>query len=163
MANRATVLSTAPTKISTAGSDVHTIQQAGHQRRKREGAHNAEGNSNEGQAHALPHHHSAHIPWARSERHADANLLSPMLHGIRHHAIDADRGQEQSNPGEDVEEHHVEIGARSVFRPHLLHRPDVPHRQSAARDTKLWLDVGSERVGFHFGADDPRGRECTIT
>ena len=44
-----------------------------------------------GEPRALADDQREHVPAARAERHADADLLRALRHGIRQHAVDADR------------------------------------------------------------------------
>ena len=46
----------------------------------------------------LAQHHGEHLRGARPQRHADADFTSPLSNGIRHHAQDAETGEELGDP-----------------------------------------------------------------
>src|SRR6516165_4716658 len=99
---------------------------------------------------------------ARSECHPNADLVYPLADRIGHYAVDADRREQHGKAREDAEERHVEARASGGFHSHLLHRPDMRHRQPFARDAELALDVSTEWVGIRFGADCPGDRHVPI-
>jgi hypothetical protein len=43
-------------------------------------------------------------PFLRAERHADADFLAALRDAVSHHAVDADRREQQGDAGEDGEE-----------------------------------------------------------
>ena len=57
-----------------------------------------------------------------AERHADADLLAPLRHLVRQHAVDADRGEEQRDRAEQHREHHRRPPAHQRLLDALLHR-----------------------------------------
>ncbi len=38
---------------------------------------------------------------ARAQRDADSNFIRPLRHGVSHHAVNADRSQNERGPGEN--------------------------------------------------------------
>ena len=54
------------------------------------------------QQHTLANHQLEHVAAARAQRHADADFLSALLHGVGHQAVDSDGGQQQREPAKMV-------------------------------------------------------------
>ena len=54
---------------------------------------------------------SANILGAGAERHANADFLGALFHGIRGQSVDADGCEEQTNARKDSQQSHVEITA----------------------------------------------------
>ena len=52
-------------------------------------------------------------------------LTRPLGHDVRHHAVDADRGDDESEHAKQAEQQHVQFPLRDAPGEHLLHRPDV--------------------------------------
>ena len=48
------------------------------------------------------------MPASGAERHADADLVPLLRHGVRHHAVDADEREREPDDGEDRQQHQVE-------------------------------------------------------
>ena len=77
----------------------------------------------------LVHHQPAHRRGPRAERQAHAHLVRAPVHHVRHHAVEADRGQRQRQPGEGREQRHAETLLRqrlrhdAVERLHVVDRP----------------------------------------
>jgi hypothetical protein len=63
--------------------------------RQAEGGGEADEDAGQRQAHPLEHHHVLHLADLRSEGEADADLVRPLLDGVGHQAVDADRREEQ--------------------------------------------------------------------
>jgi hypothetical protein len=63
--------------------------------RQTEGGGDADEDAGQRQAQPLEHHHALHLADLRSEGEADADLVRPLLDGVGHQAVDADRREEQ--------------------------------------------------------------------
>ncbi len=59
--------------------------------------------------------HIAQIKRLGYERHAYADLLSTLLNGVSHQAVNADRSEQQRRASEDNHEQHIEILASVDF------------------------------------------------
>ena len=72
-----------------------------------------------------------------AERDADPDFLRPLLHRVRHQAVDADRRQHERGSGERRQQDHVEV--RSRRRPRDDSRPSTVdgRRKATARDPQL--------------------------
>ena len=83
----------------------------------------------------LPEDERQHLRALRAERHADADLLRALHHGVGEHAVDADRRQQTGDAGEHAEHHRVEAFARDGAGLETIHGKD-----------RVDADVGIDRV-----------------
>ena len=89
----------------------------------------ADHHADDRQPHALEDDHVLDLRRLRAEREADADLLRPLLHRVRHQAVDADCRQQQRRRAEHRHQPHVEPLARRRERHDLGHRAHVGDRQ----------------------------------
>ena len=71
-----------------------------HQPRHRESAGDADHDAHQREARAVAEHHAHDRAWCRAERHADADLARAKRDEMRHHAVDAQAGEQQRERGE---------------------------------------------------------------
>ena len=64
----------------------------------------------------------------RAERHAHPDFVRPLHDEERHHAVDADRGEDEREPGEDRQEHDRKPARRDRIGNHLFERAHVRNR-----------------------------------
>ena len=93
------------------------------------GASRAEDRAGERRQQPLAQYLPQHAAPAGPERHAQPDLVRPLRHGKRHHAVDPERRQDQRDRGEAREQRGRESIADERLRDDLIHRPDVAHRQ----------------------------------
>src|SRR4029453_12711734 len=82
----------------------HIEKQTCHDARETEGTGQSGDNTNGGQRHSLPNDQSEHITSLRAERHADADFLGALRDGVSHHAVDAERGEQERGEAEDCKD-----------------------------------------------------------
>jgi hypothetical protein len=100
-----------------------------------------------GDPHPLPYNELAYRVAVRTERHADAHLLSALRDGVGHQTVYADGGEQQRHRAENGKQQHIEALSRGGPTHHLIHGADVAHRESSARDAQLLGDGGNGQYG----------------
>ena len=66
-----------------------------------------------------------HFAGSCAEHHAHANLLRALRHRVRHHRVQADRGEQQRDRGEDREHAAKDPILPASLRQQFVHRSDV--------------------------------------
>ena len=99
---------------------------------------------------------------ACAEGHADAQLVFSLGDGESHDAVDADRGEEESEHGEGAEYEDGEAVGDKVFADDLVHGADVGHGEIGIHGTDGGGDAGGDGGRIAVGADGdgrvgPRG------
>ena len=74
------------------------------------------------------HRHLQNIAAFRTERDADPDLACLLRNGVTHHAVNADRREDEREPGKDREQQHAETLPRNCAGDDVLHRIDVCYR-----------------------------------
>ena len=88
------------------GGDVpglNTVKQAGGKAGGSEGERKANGERDEGEAHASADDHGLDLRGAGSKGHADADLLSAATDGVAHNAVEADCCEQDPGKAKDGE------------------------------------------------------------
>ena len=98
-----------------------------------------------GQRHPLAHDQPAHGGRLRAQGHADADLLRAPADRIGHHAVDAQRRQDQRGGGEQVQQQQVEARLPDGVGDHPVHGGHLGHRQVGIQGPHLALDRGGQR------------------
>ena len=80
------------------------LQAARHKLREEIRANETDHEADHDQAHAMAGDQAQDITGLRAERHPHADLLGALPDGISHHAIQADRGEEERERGENREQ-----------------------------------------------------------
>src|SRR5215831_6696652 len=104
------------------------IEEAGQDAAQRDGGAKTDGHTQEGRPHALGDDHAQNVTGPRAESDPDADLAAAPAHGIRQDAVDADRGERQSERGERRQERDAEALLNEGIAQDLFHRLDVRHR-----------------------------------
>src|SRR2546422_2272465 len=73
-------------------------------------------------SHALPHHEPEHVAASRTHRHPDPDLVAPLRHGERQHAVQPDRGEDQGESREHSKHRSEEHTSELQSRLHLVCR-----------------------------------------
>ena len=73
----------------------HAVEQALDERRADAGEDDADGDADRGEDQALAQHEPEHAAFVGAERHADPNLSRAPAHGVRGHAVNADRREHE--------------------------------------------------------------------
>jgi hypothetical protein len=82
------------------------------QTRDRQRAGEANRRSNQREAERLTQHEADHISAAGTERHADTHLVRALTYHVRHHAIEADGGEQESQQREYPEQRRIHARLR---------------------------------------------------
>ena len=106
----------------------HAVEQLGEETRRGKGGDEPEPDADQCRLHALPDDELLHRARIGAERHAHADLTSALGHGVGHHAVDADGG-EQKRDGEAAEQEHAEPRARDALGDACLQWLDVVHEK----------------------------------
>src|SRR5215510_3999480 len=131
----------------------------GDQPRQRKCARETNGHSEQYKLHSLPDNQPQHILDLRSERDPNADLRDALGHGVRGHAVDAQRRQQQRGEGEGAEERKretalVERGedlrerAEIDWRVAIERSGDVAQRRDQRFRLSLRADYYGEAVGL---------------
>ena len=72
--------------------------------------------ANQRQAQAVTEDHPLDARRARTERHADANLVGALRDNVGHHAVDTDAREHEGQPGKRREQHHDKPALRDGLR-----------------------------------------------
>ena len=159
MAMKATALSKSGVAMKAIGIErFHAEEKAGQKTREPESAAGADHHAEQREHHSLADDHVAQIGSLRAKRHADAEFLRALLHGVGHNAIHADGRHEQAGGAEDGEQQHIEALARDVARLDLVHGANMRNRQAAtgiAQSRGDWRDQGAR---IDLAANDPPER-----
>src|ERR1035441_2071418 len=121
---------------------LHAEQETREQPREAERGGQPRRQSDSRQQQTAPDHHAQHVAATGAQRHADADLLCPLLHRIRHQSVNSEGRQQQSRARENRQQQHVEIRAGGGFRDHLFHCADFRNRQLPVYRQELVLDRG---------------------
>jgi len=84
---------------------LHTDQQLFDKPCQRPRACQPQHDSDHRQFHSVPHHEPQHVCRARTERHANPDLLRALRHGKRHHAVNPNRREHERDAREDPQHH----------------------------------------------------------
>ena len=84
----------------------HPEEQIRNHARETEGTDQSDDNTDRGQRHALPNDQSQHIGFLRTERHANSDFMGALRDRVSHHAVDAERGEQERGTAEDRKELH---------------------------------------------------------
>jgi hypothetical protein len=84
----------------------------------------ARNDAERGQHRDAPQHETHHARRRRAERHAEADLRSTTVHGVRRHAVDADPCEQQREHPEEPRQHRHEALLREGGIHLVAHRPD---------------------------------------
>ena len=76
------------------------VEQAGEHAREREGRGQSGEDSGERERHPLSDDHADYVAAARAERDADADLVRPLRHRVRHHAEEAHAREREGDRGD---------------------------------------------------------------
>ena len=121
-------------------------------------ASNTDRDTDHDESHRPAEHTAQDVGRLRPERRAHSDLVRALCDGVRHHAVDADRGQQQRDDRERG--HHL---AREALRRErrvvqVVEREDAAgrHRRRNARDRAL--DARRHRRRILLGANDERHR-----
>ena len=98
-----------------------------------------------GQHDAVAHEQPAHVASRRAERHADADLLGPLLRDVGDDAVDAHDAEQQRDGGGDAEHHERERGLCHGASANLVERAHVGDRQVRVHGPDRLLDLLQER------------------
>ena len=96
------------------------------------------------------------LPRRRAERQADAELVGPLRHQVRHHAVDADDGEHEREAAEDGHDRGDVLQPNGSFLEHLPHRHDVEHRLLGVDGANRRAGVGDDADGVAVGACQQR-------
>ena len=80
-------------------------------------------------AHHTPRTDALLFNAARAQRYPNANLASALRNQIRHHGVQPNRRQKQSDGREDRDQQHREPSLLDRLRNHVVHRSDIIDRQ----------------------------------
>jgi hypothetical protein len=71
----------------------------------------------------MAEHHAHDRPWRRAKRHPNADLTCAERHEVRHHAVDAEAGEQQRKSCEPPQQHQRQFsiggGLRNARGEHL--------------------------------------------
>ena len=96
----------------------------------------------------------------RAERHADADLLRPLSHGVRHDAVDANRGERERDKREHAHQHRNRARPRDRAADDVVERADldgsfrlprVHDPRHAGASSKRILRLSGRRSSGHEG------------
>ena len=105
----------------------------------------------------LAQHHRADLRRLRAERDAQADLVRALRDGVRHHAVDADRGEQQREAGERTSA--GTSGSAGARPPPTSRRPSCAPARPAASDRARRpraAPPGSASLGIAVGAHHDR-------
>ena len=97
---------------------------------------------------AWPSTRRKHRRRRRAERHADADLLRPLPHRVRHHAVDADRRERERDEREHADQHRDRARPRDRVADDLFERADLDgrFRFHRAHDASSRCCASDERI-----------------
>ncbi|MBW8896117.1 MAG: hypothetical protein JF613_08035, partial [Acidobacteria bacterium] len=116
----------------------------------------AERDANQREEHGLPDDQSAYHPAWRAERHANADLAGPLRHGVRQHAKNANRGQQQRDGREQGQKKRVEARLRDRSSDDLLQRANIGDRHVRIGCIHRASRRGGNRTRRHGGPENDR-------
>ena len=108
----------------------HFVQQRSQELRQHRAAHQARCHPDRRQPHALSQDQPHDVPPARAQRHPHTELVHPLAHRVRDHAVHSDGRQRQREGGEQGNEEQREPRRRERLSGHLLHHPYIGNRQA---------------------------------
>ena len=108
----------------------HVEEQRPHEARERQRARDADRDADEHELHAAADDHAQHVAGLGADRHAQPNLARALAHRVGHDAVEADRGEEQRDAGEEHQEQHREAPLRDRVADDRRERRDRIRRQS---------------------------------
>jgi hypothetical protein len=94
---------------------------------------------------AAAHDLLEHAAPLRSERHADADLIGALRHGVGNHPIYANRGKQQRHTREGGDQHRTEARLRHGCRPDVRQCSDVTHGGVWVGRANLTFDLARDR------------------
>src|SRR5579863_2718015 len=102
-------------------SRADSVKQAGHQPRKPERRDNADGNPDTGEFQALANDEPENVAPGRAKRHANANLMSALRHGIRNDAVDSNGSENQCESAKQAEQYQGHSARRDRIVSQFFH------------------------------------------
>ena len=103
----------------------HAEQEARHQACQDKCGQQADDDAARDDLHALTHDQPEHIGRTATQRQANADVLRVLLDVVRHHAVDADDGQDERDQGEASDQQRQRLRPFERLRNQLVDRRDV--------------------------------------
>jgi hypothetical protein len=129
------------------------IEQCGHKPSHGERGHNSEAGAEKREAGSLAQHEAENIAAPRAKREANPEFLRTLSNGVGDHAINADRGEDESNRCKDAKQKRGEPRPRERIRKKLIHWGDGGHGQLGVHLLKLAARCGHHREWIIGGPD----------
>src|SRR5271155_516944 len=134
---------------------LHSKEKASQKAREPKGSASTNRHAYERKRHSLSDNHVAKMGSLRPKRHANAEFLCALLHGVGHHSINSDPRHQQTGESKHREQQHVESLTRSVARFDFIHGTNVRDGQTTAGVPQGGCDGGHQRAWVDPAADDP--------
>jgi hypothetical protein len=104
------------------------------------------------QGRCLSQHHRAHLARLRAQGDPQPDLVGALRDGVRHHAVDPDRGEQQRQCAERGQQEGQEPRPRDRLPQDLVHRADLEHRQRGIQAGDRALHRRNQRRRIARGA-----------
>src|SRR5687768_15861924 len=133
---------------------LHAEQLRLHEARQHERSDDADAEAERGDLAALLEHELRDVAALRADREPHAELARALLDREREHAVDADRGKQQRDAGEDREQDHRRLAPVERDLDPLVERADVEHRLLGIDAQDRVADRLREPARRELGLDD---------
>src|SRR6266705_545395 len=117
----------------------------------------AHGRAYERQEHALLEHERQHLARLSAQRHAQADFTGSLRHGIRQHAVNSNRREDERERAEQAEQRRAHARGPQPLPQNLLHGLGVGEGQIFVNRLDLSADGPEKRFWIAVSTHDERG------
>src|ERR1700722_13269866 len=131
----------------------HAVELALQVTHGKERASHAESESNSREAHTVADDHAQNIARLGAKGHANADFMRALRHGVTHHAVNSDGGEQSSNHGEKSEQEHTHTPLRNGSGKKLVHGANLRDRLILVKARNDLANGRDELRGIAVGAN----------